>query len=184
VVFALLCRPDLVAAPYRKIAEAAGVALGAVTPVFRDLGRLGFLRVTKARGRRLERQAELLDAWVEMWSTYDLDRVADLFLQDERLTYFSSEVEGLLRGFDRIVEHHRGFGFVPGGTSRDRALWVEDVVIQEFDGVALIAAIWYFGDPDAPADAQRGPMTAVAVPAPDGYRFAHMHFATYPDGGA
>ncbi len=65
VVFVLLCRPELVAAPYRKIAEAAGVALGAVTPVFRDLERLGFLRVTKARGRGLERQAELLDAWVE-----------------------------------------------------------------------------------------------------------------------
>ncbi len=65
VVFALLCRPELVAAPYREIAEAAGVALGAVTPVFRDLERLGFLRVTKARGRGLERQAELLDAWVE-----------------------------------------------------------------------------------------------------------------------
>ncbi len=65
VVFALLCRPELVAAPYREIAEAAGVALGAVTPVFRDLERLGFLRVTRARGRGLERQAELTDAWVE-----------------------------------------------------------------------------------------------------------------------
>lgn len=65
VVFALLCRPDLVAAPYRNIAQAAGVALGVITPVFRDLERLGFLRTTKARGRSLERTTELQDAWVE-----------------------------------------------------------------------------------------------------------------------
>ena len=59
---------------------------------------------------------QLLDGWVELWAIYDLDRLPGLFLQDERLTDFSSETEGLLRGYDRIVEHHRGFGFEPGGT--------------------------------------------------------------------
>lgn len=127
---------------------------------------------------------ELLDAWVDLWGSYDLDLVPVLFLRDDALTYFSSETEGLLEGFDRIVEHHRGFGFVPGGAPQDRLIWVRDVQIREFDDVALIGAIWYFGDPDSPADAQRGPMSLLAVQMPDGYRIAHMNFSTYADAGA
>ena len=108
--------------------------------------------------------------------------VADLFLQDDRLTYFSSETEGLLQGFERIVEHHRGFGFVAGGAERDQLIWVDEVHIVEFGDSAMIAAIWYFGDPAAPADAQRSPMTVVATRTTSGYRIAHMNFATYgPD---
>jgi hypothetical protein len=122
---------------------------------------------------------ELLDAWVELWGTYDLDTVPALFLESEALTYFSSETEGLIEGFDRIVEHHRGFGFVPGGDDRDQLIWVRDVRIEEFGDAALIGAIWYFGDPDSPAAAQRGPMSVLAVRTSDGYRIAHMHFATY-----
>ncbi len=123
--------------------------------------------------------AELLDAWVELWGTYDLDRVDDLFVRDDRLTYFSSETEGLIQGFDRIVEHHRGFGFEPGGSSRDQRIWVEDVEIVDLGDTALIGAIWFFGDPASPESAQRGPMTVLAIPGEDGYRIAHMHFATY-----
>ena len=37
---------------------------------------------------------EWVDAWVEIWNTYDLNQVDKLFLQDERVTYFSSEKEG------------------------------------------------------------------------------------------
>jgi ketosteroid isomerase-like protein len=122
---------------------------------------------------------ELLNAWVDLWESYDLDMVSHLFLQDERLTYFSSEAEGLLTGFDQVEEHHRGFGFVPGGAERDQVIWVGDVQIREYGDAALIAAIWYFGDPDTPDDAQRGPMSALAIRTEDGYRIAHMHFATY-----
>jgi len=64
VIFALLCRPDLVDAPYRDIAAEAGVALGAVTWVFYDLRRLGYIRETKARGRVYENRIGLLDKWV------------------------------------------------------------------------------------------------------------------------
>ncbi len=123
--------------------------------------------------------SELLDAWVELWGSYDLDVVPLLFLRDDRLTYFSSELEGLLRGYERILEHHRGFGFVPGGTARDRVIWVGDVEIADFGETALVGAIWHFGDPSAPAEAQRGPMSLLAVRTPAGYRIAHMHFATY-----
>lgn len=68
VIFALLCRPDLVNAPYREIAQAAGVALGTVNWVFYDLRRLGYIRETKARGRIYENQPALIDKWVEAYA--------------------------------------------------------------------------------------------------------------------
>jgi len=43
ITFALLARPELVRAPYRELATAAAVALGAVTPVMRDLEARGLL---------------------------------------------------------------------------------------------------------------------------------------------
>jgi hypothetical protein len=69
VIFALLCRPDLAAAPYRDIAAAAGVALGTVNRVYFDLRRLGYLRETKARGRIIENRTHLLDKWVEAYAS-------------------------------------------------------------------------------------------------------------------
>jgi hypothetical protein len=39
----VLCRPQLAEGTYRDIARAAGVALGAVGPVVRDLETRGFL---------------------------------------------------------------------------------------------------------------------------------------------
>lgn len=123
---------------------------------------------------------ELLDAWVELWGSYDLDVVDDLFIRDDRLTYFSSETEGLIQGYDAIIEHHRGFGFTPGGAERDQMIWVDGVEVVQFGSTALIGAIWYFGDLDSPQDAQRGPMSLLAVRDDGGYRIGHMHFATYP----
>ncbi|MBI3777292.1 MAG: hypothetical protein HY273_17430 [Gammaproteobacteria bacterium] len=68
VIFALLCRPDLINAPYRDIAAAAGVALGTVNWVFFDLRRLGYVRETKARGRIYENRPGLTDQWVEAYA--------------------------------------------------------------------------------------------------------------------
>ena len=65
VIFALLCRPDLVTAPYREIARAAGVALGAVGWVLNDLKHLGHLHESKTVGRVLEDRQRLIDQWVE-----------------------------------------------------------------------------------------------------------------------
>lgn len=64
VLFALLCRPDLIDAPYRDIARAAGVALGTVGWVVDDLRRLGHIRETKTRGRVLEDREGLIAKWV------------------------------------------------------------------------------------------------------------------------
>jgi len=43
VVFALLCKPELLNAPYREIVDAAGVALGAIGWVFFDLEGRGLI---------------------------------------------------------------------------------------------------------------------------------------------
>jgi hypothetical protein len=59
--------------------------------------------------------AGLVDEWVSLWNTYDLSMVETLFLDDDRVSYFSSEKEGAVQGIQALIEHHRGLGFVPGG---------------------------------------------------------------------
>lgn len=65
VIFALLCRPDLLNAPYRDIVQAAGVALGTIGWVFNDLADRGLTAGGKGKGARvmLERK-KLIDEWV------------------------------------------------------------------------------------------------------------------------
>lgn len=122
----------------------------------------------------------LVQAWVELWNSYDLNQVSALFLDDPGLTYFSSEVEGLIRGMEAVLEHHRGFGFVPGGADSGNRLWLEEIQVDEFRGAAVVTAIWYFSSAAEDAGpAQRGPVTFVCVPGEDGWRFVHMNFAEY-----
>jgi hypothetical protein len=64
VIFALLCQPVLVNAPYRDIATAAGVALGTVGWVMTDLKEQDFLVDMGKRGRRLKERKRLVDRWV------------------------------------------------------------------------------------------------------------------------
>ena len=67
IVFALLCRPDLIAGTYREIAKLAGVALGTVGPVLKDLAQRGFVRRTKAKGTKLQNAEKLLNEWVSRY---------------------------------------------------------------------------------------------------------------------
>ncbi len=65
VVFALLCKPELLNAPYRQIVAAAGVALGAVGWVFFDLQARGYIvGGLRKHNRRLLEPARLVDEWV------------------------------------------------------------------------------------------------------------------------
>lgn len=64
VLFAFLCKPDLIEANYRHIATVAGVALGTVGWIVTDLKRLGFCFDMGKRGRRLVEKAKLLERWV------------------------------------------------------------------------------------------------------------------------
>jgi hypothetical protein len=120
-----------------------------------------------------------VDKWVKFWNTYDLDQVEELFLQDDRLTYFSSEKKGAILGFDAVREHHKGFGFISRGKDQPNKLWVEELHFSTFDSATVVTGIWYFQKPDSPI--QRGPVTIVYIRQGDRSRIAHMNFSEYKD---
>lgn len=64
IVYALLCQPKLVNAPYREIAQTATAALGTVALVFKDLTQLGYIVEMGSRGRRLKNRKKLLERWL------------------------------------------------------------------------------------------------------------------------
>ncbi|MEX2115647.1 MAG: type IV toxin-antitoxin system AbiEi family antitoxin [Bacteroidota bacterium] len=68
VLFALLCHPDLRNANYRTIATAAGVALGTVAAVMKDLTTQGYLLEFDDNLRRLVRRKELLNKWLTAYA--------------------------------------------------------------------------------------------------------------------
>jgi len=134
-----------------------------------------------------ESPAALVDRWVAMWNSYDLDEVGELFLDDPGLTYFSSEREGVIRGMDALMDHHRGFGFVSGGEERASRLWVEDLAAASFGEAAVLTGIWFFqSDAESSETPQKGPVTFVCVRQADGWRFVHMNFSEYspPEGAS
>lgn len=120
-----------------------------------------------------------VEKWVELWNTYDLNEVEELFLQDARLTYFSSEKEGAIIGFEAVQEHHKDFGFVPGGKDQLNKLWVENLYFADFRSSVVVTGIWYFQTPDKPE--QRGPVTIVYTRQGDQFKIAHMNFSEYKD---
>ena len=135
---------------------------------------------SQVSSRLEEGPGALLDAWVAMWNSYELDRVHTLFLDDARLSYFSSEREGVIRGMTALVEHHEGFGFAPGGAERASRLWLEELHIDQFGDAAVATAIWFFQSAaGAPGEPQRGPVTFVCVRESGEWRFAHMNFSEY-----
>jgi len=69
VLFVILCKPEMIEAPYREIAEAADVALGTVGWVFTDLRLGGFIAQIGNRQRRLMNIDELIRKWVEAYPT-------------------------------------------------------------------------------------------------------------------
>ena len=120
---------------------------------------------------------KIVDEWVEIWNNYNLDMVPELFLDDERVTYFSSEKQGVIKGIDNLIKHHREFGFVEGGKDTGNRLWLEDVDIEEFGDSVVVKADWIFQRKGSDKQ-QRGPVTIVYV-KPDRYRIAHAHFNNY-----
>ena len=117
--------------------------------------------------------------WVKIWNTYDLNKVDELFLQDDRLTYFSSEKEGAIIGIEKVRDHHEGFGFVPGGKDQPNKLWVEDLYSVDFGSSAVVTGIWYFQRSDGTK--QRGPVTIVYIQQGNLFQIAHMNFSNYID---
>jgi len=64
VIYAFLCNPELVNAPYREIAQKAEVALGTVGWIITDLTQLGHIVDMGKRGRRLKERRKLLERWI------------------------------------------------------------------------------------------------------------------------
>jgi hypothetical protein len=64
IAFALACRPALVQTNYREIAARAGVALGTVGPVMKDLEARGYLRFQKEPDRKLLDPERMVEEWV------------------------------------------------------------------------------------------------------------------------
>ena len=64
MLFGLLVNPKLLNRNYRDIADATGVALGAVAGVFADLRQLGYLVEREKGDRHLIRKRQLLDQWI------------------------------------------------------------------------------------------------------------------------
>lgn len=66
IIFVLLCQPELLTANYREIAHAAGVALGTVAGVMKDLERQRYVLITKT-GLTLINKKTLMGRWVESY---------------------------------------------------------------------------------------------------------------------
>lgn len=121
----------------------------------------------------------ILSKWLNLWKTYDLDQVKDLFLKSEKLTYFSSETEGIIQGLEAVESHHVGFGFMSGGKPHDNKLWLEDINHNIFGDTVIVNGIWCF-QRGTDQSIQRGPVTILYVLASEGnYKIAHMNFGNY-----
>jgi len=123
----------------------------------------------------------LVENWLALWSSYDLEQLDDIFWNDSSMTYFSSEKRGLIRGYDKMRVHHEGFGFVSGGKQPAKSLWLEDLDVTLQPSFAVVGGIWYFGDRSMPKDSvQNGPVSFVILRDKEGKaKIAHTHFANY-----
>ena len=128
--------------------------------------------------RKHEFDPEVLKTWISMWNTYDLSKINELFLNDPRLTYFSSEKQGIIAGIDAIREHHKGFGFVEGGKTLQNKLWLENIRTDVFGDAAVVKAIWAFQRVKSES-VQRGPVTFVYIQSDHESRIVHAHFSSY-----
>jgi len=135
--------------------------------------------VVREPGPGADSPSELLDSWLAMWRRYDLAPVRDLFLNSEALTYFPSDEEGLITGFEAVLAYHEGQGFTTGGFEPDGELWLEDVTIADLGESAVIGAVWYFGSRLNRPGAGRGPLTMVLTRTVAGLRISHVHFGNY-----
>lgn len=73
LIFALLCKPELLNATYRELAAAARIALGAVGPIMAELQTRGQIALLPERGgtrrRRFVQALRLLQEWVTLYPT-------------------------------------------------------------------------------------------------------------------
>ena len=69
VMFALLCNPGLIRTNYRQIAARAGVALGTVGPVMKDLATRRLILLLAGGNRKILDPERMLEEWVAHYPT-------------------------------------------------------------------------------------------------------------------
>jgi len=85
VIFALLCKPELVNLPYRDIVKNTGVAIGTIAGIFNELKTLGYIIDLGKRGRTLVNREELLNRWVVAYPEQLRPKLKiGLFKQDQK----------------------------------------------------------------------------------------------------
>lgn len=121
-----------------------------------------------------------LNAWLNLWRRYDLDALDDVFLMDPALTYFASDREGVIEGWEAVRSYYEEQGFVRGGFPVTDELWLENTVITDFDESAVVSAVWRFGNRVTPEASGRGPFSMVIVKTNSGFRVSHVNMSNYP----
>lgn len=121
---------------------------------------------------------KLVEHWVKTWNNYDANLVNTLFLDDERVTYFSSEKKHLIKGISNLIEHHKELGFIPGGKENKNKLWLEELEIQEYGLTVIVKGVWLFKKEES-EKTQKGPVSMVYIDEGKGHRIAHAHFSNY-----
>ncbi|MCK6617087.1 MAG: nuclear transport factor 2 family protein [Cyclobacteriaceae bacterium] len=121
----------------------------------------------------------VVEAWQKMWNTYDLEQVAQLFVTNQSVTYFSSEYAGLIIGIDALRNHHEKFGFIKGGKKSGNKLWLSDVRYDYNNSTCLVTATWYF-QRETSEQRQAGPVTFLLVKDNGNWKIKHAHFSNNP----
>lgn len=120
----------------------------------------------------------IVEQWVDMWNNYDINQVTELFFNDERVTYFSSERTELIKGIKSLLDHHRALGFVPGGKESSNRLWLQEIEIGEYGSTDVVKGMWLFTR-EGSESTQKGPVTFVYLDEGDGSKIIHAHFSKY-----
>lgn len=152
VLFALLCKPEIVDWPYREIAKQAGVAHGTVGWVMPELPRLGFIGTLKGK-RRLLNGPKLLQRWVEAYArTLRPKLVLERWHADALgwAVKLDPTRYGLLLGGEpaarRLTGHLRPGTATFYGAKVNRQLMIDQRLRPDPDGnVEILRRFWTFG---------------------------------------
>jgi hypothetical protein len=151
VLFALLCKPEIVDRPYRDIAKLADVAHGTVGWVMPELPKLGYVGTLKGR-RRLLNGPRLLQQWVEAYARTLRPKLVLERWQADNLDW-TGKVDptryGLLLGGEpaarRLTRHLRPGTATFYGTKANRQLLIDQRLRPDPAGnVEILRQFWTF----------------------------------------
>ena len=120
----------------------------------------------------------LVKQFVDMWNNYNISKVRELFLNDERVTYFSSERTELIKGVKSLLEHYKAMGFLPGGKKSGNKLWLREIESEKYGRTDVVKGIWLFRR-EGSETTQKGPVTLVYYNEGDGSKIIHAHFSNF-----